>query len=640
MKRALTGFVAVLRREIAERRLLIVAAVLLGLVPLAVPLLPMGSVRGPEARAGTAAALALIASFVLAVVLGSSVLARDLAERRLGFYFSRPLPGWSIWAGKLTAAALLAFGSGLLILLPSLLLGDGLDPSGYWGQGAFWETASGMDGAFWAASVLVLLLGANVLGVMVRSRSPWLLLDLLAAVGLAALLWLVSLRLALAGATGPLGRAGLGLLAAILLSLAAASAVQVTRARTDLRRGHQVLSFTLWGLLGLSTAVFGGYARWVLAATPRDLVRIENLLPAPAGEWVVVQGVARDRAGFKPWFLLDTASGRSLRIPSMPGFWGWPVFSQDGRRALWLESESRRYFPLSVHRLDLDRPGATPSAERIGFDSEIPYGLALSPDGARLASIYKNRIQVHELGSGRLLMSQAPPAGEVWGGDRLRFLDGRTLRFVGSRRTGPPLEGDIVVVDLDVESGRSRESQVLGEDQLVWGFSADGQRLLLRSRRLDQGRFELRVADLRTGEVSAPLSMPGPLGEAGFLRDGRLVTASARSARVSLQILDGRRAEMKRLDLPGSRVRLGGQPMPGLLVVATAEGPANQDRSHWRTFLLDLDRGTLLPFGEGLSPVGWPGLRVGSLGTQLFLQGRNGLVRIDPATGRRRVILP
>ena len=51
------GFLAVLRREVAERWLIAVAALLLGLAPLLAPLLPLGPhLQGPDIRGGTAPA--------------------------------------------------------------------------------------------------------------------------------------------------------------------------------------------------------------------------------------------------------------------------------------------------------------------------------------------------------------------------------------------------------------------------------------------------------------------------------------------------------------------------------------------------------------------------------------------------------
>jgi hypothetical protein len=625
-------FAIVLRRELAERWLLALAAALLGLIPLAVPFLPLGISQAADARSGTAIALAVIVSYVLALVLGSTVLARDLSERRLGFYFSRPLPGWAIWAGKLAGAALLAFGSGILVLLPALLLGDRPDPSGYWGPAG----DSALSFTLWAMTVLALLLIANAFSSMVRSRSPWLLLDLLAGTLLVGLVGVVTGRLLAAEAFGALGMAHAGLLFAVVLSFTVASAIQVTRARTDSRRGHRLLSLTLWALLGLSALAFGGYARWVLGATPEDLVTIGGVIPAPKGDWIALGGsTGKLRGEFEPAFLLDTSSGRSFRLQGNPTVWGGMTFSPDGRHAAWMQMAGRGTFPITIHRLELDRPGAEPAATPIGFSEHMPYSLTLSPDGERLACLLEDRIVVQEMRNGRLLLAAPVLVGESWDRDRLRFLDSRTLRFYGARFQGSRAE--LRVVDFDLDTGRPlREIQVPGYDHGLRGISPDGQRLLLRARTQEPGRGELAIADLRTGEPPIAIPAPEDLSAFSFLADGRVVIVRRNRGRIDLHLLDSGGAELKRFNLPGHRVRLGGQPARGLLVVMTMQGSSEKT---WRSVLLDLESGALRPIGEELYPEGWPSLPPGSIGTQLFVQKKGSLVRIDPATGRHHAIL-
>lgn len=627
------AFVSILGREIAERRLLLLAALLLGIVPLAMPFLPLAHANPADARAGTAVALSLIASFVLALVLGSTVLARDLAERRLGFYFSRPLPGWAIWAGKLSAAILLAFGSGLLVLLPSLLLGDRPELAGSVTTGGrLWS----MDLALWAGSVLVLLLLANAVSVAVRSRSPWLLLDLLAAAVLTAAAWLITRRLLEARAFETMTAAHLGLLAGAVLSLAAASACQVVSARTDLRRGHRVLSLVLWSLLGLSVLAFGGFTAWVLGAEPEDLADIHQVLPAPAGDWIGLSGTAGGRAGYTPAFLLDTRSGRFVRISPIEGPWYGVAFSQDGRRAAWVEARGRSQFHLAS--LDLDRPGSAPILMP-GLLERLPHALALSPDGARLALLDTGRVLIQELRTGKLLASIPIPQGEVFRSDRIRFLDGRRLRFFGAEWSGmgKDLDSRIRVIDFEAGSGRVlRDFPVPGGGQILWGLSAGGDRLLLRSVVMSGGRFEMRVVDLQTGEPSVTIPLAGTFAGAVLLRDGRMVFVSDHRDRSWLQILDARGAELKRIPIDSDLVHLGGQPEPGLLVLAVRKPGLPRK---WRSLLLDVDRGSLRPLGEGLHPAGWPGLPEGSVGTRLFIQDEGGLVQLDARTGRRKTIL-
>lgn len=641
------GFLAVLRREVEERWLLALAALLLGLAPLLAPLLPLGTHRqGPDLRAGTALALALIVSYLLALVLGSTVLARDLAERRLSFYFSRPLPGWAIWAGKLVGAAVLSLGAGLLVLLPSLLLGDRIDPGGLWGPGLPWGSRLGLNAVLWAGTVLVLLLGANALGVMVRSRSPWLLLDLAAAAATAVLAWTLGARLLVAGAYGALIRGELGLLAGMLLSLLAASAVQVIRARTDLRRGHRLLSLALWALMGVSLAALWGYTRWVLAVTPRDLVKIEAVQPAPAGDWAAVQGIAWGRAGYRPVFLFDTSSSRFFRLQTAYGSWGGVTFSGDGRRAVWLVPNGSPILPLAVHRLDLQRPDSKPVATPISFTGDYPESIVLSREGRYLASIHHGRIVVEELEEGRLLLSEPVPPGQSWGREWLRFLDDGKLRFFSTRQMeSAPGSRDgrreMHLLDYDVEAGRvARSLRIpLTDDQMFSGFSPDGRHVLLESRDERPILSNLWIFDVLTGETSPPITLQKIRGTAAFLKDGRVLVSLRARGRLDLRLLDVRGTELRRFELPGVHLRLGGQPGPGHVVVGTA-AQTNVKARGWRSFLLDLERGTARPLGEGLVPAGWLWLPTGSLGAELFIREKGGLVRVDPFTGRTRVVIP
>ena len=118
------GFAAVFGREVSEWwKSLAVASLALGTLAAVLPLF-MDRPEFPVAELRSAMSLlfAFLLSAALALLLGGSVVSSDLSEKRLGFYFARPLPGWALWTGKMTAAAALACGGGLLVLVPSLLL--------------------------------------------------------------------------------------------------------------------------------------------------------------------------------------------------------------------------------------------------------------------------------------------------------------------------------------------------------------------------------------------------------------------------------------------------------------------------------------------------------------------------------------
>jgi hypothetical protein len=441
-------------------------------------------------------------------------------------------------------------------------------------------------------------------------------------------------------------RIQIAMLAVVPAALATASAVQVLRARTDLRRGHRLFSLTLWGLLGFTALTAAGYGRWVLAAGPEDLRGFLSIRPAPAGTWIAVSGPVGRQAGFQPFFLFDVRSGRYFRIPAVWWAYGeWTgAFSEDGRRAVWLEPEGRKEVPVSVHRLDLDRPGARPVEVPILFDKARPRDLSISRDGRRVAAIHEGRILVMDLANGRNLASVPVPAGD-WR-DGLRFLGSGALRFYGIRGIGggERWEQELRVIDIDSASGRVLRSLALPvQNEWVADVSHDGNHLLLRVR---DPMFQyniaatskIRIVDLATGESSSPIVLPAG-AEVDLLDDGRPLITESAGSKVILRLLDLRGAELRRFEIPAEWTTIGGEPAPGLLVVCVVPRGRPGGRESRQNLLLDLERGTWKPLIHGTVPVAWSHVPVGSLGTRLFLDNEGGLFELDPATGRRRVIL-
>jgi hypothetical protein len=652
------AFLAVCEREIAERRLLFLIG-LFGFAPFLLPLLPGSSRDAAELRAVGALVIAGVVSALLAAGLGASVLGRDLTERRLGFYFARPLPGWSIWAGKLAAALALCLGAGLLVLLPALLF-----------EGATRAALAANPGWLLAgvAIPVALVLLANLLSVMARSRSPWLAFDCAALAAVVLLGANAAERLLRAGmGGGALGEPIQGLLQRALLVLAplallaalAGGAVQVVAGRTDLRRGHRLLSLTFWGLLLAGVLGLVGWSAWLVAATPGDLTRVARAEAAPAGDMLAVQGVAAHREGYAPLFLMDASSGRFSRLFTVPDWSerGPVLFSGDGRRAVWFEPQallSRRPSAVLVH-LDLTRPEARPVQTSLSF-SERPRVAALSPDGRLFATLQGDRLTVEDVDAARLLATVPVAPGSFWQ-SRLQFLDGAHLRYFHTERPERPLGRGlraIVVTDVDLATGRSQE---IGrtppvDDVAFYEVSPDGSHLLVHQPELRLGLFAARggapLAELRAGYVVS-----------GFLSDGRVLAASLGNPRPfegadpgiagpanpagpakelkELVLLSAEGVEERRFPLPDSTLfRVGGQPIPGRLVIALREPGAG--REHWESRLLDLATGSIAPLGHDLLP--WGGLsRVpGSAGSRLFLRGGGQLVLLDPATGREKVV--
>lgn len=626
--------IALLRHEIAERRLIAAAGLLLGLVPLALPFLP-NVPRQPaeDLRGGTALILAGLLSGALALGLGATVVGRDLGERRLGFFFARPLPGWAIWGGKMAAALALAWGAGLLVLLPALLLGD------------LSRAELGRLVVVGALAVLVLVPLAHAVGVLLRARSAWLLLDLigLATIGVAALAILDALGRA--GAMSAFWNVAWGLGAALFAALVAAGLLQIARGRTDLRRGHRFLSLTLWSVLLVAVLTLAGAARWVIAAPLSSLAEIGSVSAAPAGSWIAVSGYAAHRGDYWPAYLVDLRHGAGHRIPliSVNGRW-WqpPVFSEDGRRAVWVEAGRGRYELVVADLAD----GVYRRRSSRLFNAQLS-SLTLSPAGDRLATYGRGRVLVEDTLSGRLLAS-APMANE-WPRVELRFLPGGGRLRIFEAVAAEDDRLTLVVRDLPLSGGPAVQvSRLAGAlptflrgqylEEMVQ-VSPDGSRLQV----LSGGR--LRLFDVTNGRELANLLAFGTQA-GGFLADGRWGAVSVAShrrpapARLHLFSRDGR--ELKSIALPRGGL-IGPLVAPELLAVQpfvpTKTDVLPAGMASGEALLVDLRSGRMRPLGPDLVPVAAAGARPGSLTARLFRRGSSELLLLDPATGALRPVL-
>lgn len=634
------GFAAVFGREVSEWwKSLAIASLALGVVaamlPLAVSRLGMAV---SDVRSGTAFLLALLLSATLAVILGGTVLSSDLAEKRLGFYFTRPLPGWALWTGKIAAAAVLAFGGGFLVLVPSLLLGDGPDLRGGWevvaplNLGGFGWTL--LFGFF----LLYLLLAAHAVSVILRSRSPWIGLDIAALGCVLALFGVARERLLLAGFSEVSRVLATDVVLFLLTGpiLFAAGAVQVLQGRTDIRRAHRFLSGTLWGLLLVLMLLFEVSSRWIVHASPEDLEATFYVTAPREGSWLAFTGPARHRPGYLPSFLYDVASGRFERVRfGVTYHWGPSLavsFSADGRRAVWMEFLDRPlHSPMVVWYQDLGRPGAQPVRTNILFEGSVPpNALAVSPDGSRCVTLHKQRIVVTEVETGRILASVPQPLDSPF--YRFRFVgSGRVRLYVSDGLLGVSSRvSEIHIYEVDVATGSvsptGRVPSVSGYQG--WSVGPAGDRGILR------GRKELRFHDARTGELLAEWD-GGGRRFASFLRDGRLAVVRSDSAGMELHILapDGK-SELQRFHFPGSRrLAIADQPATDRLRIVTAN--SLDKPKHWEVRLLDLETGKIRSVAQRTLTV----LSSQMDGSALDLKDGSGVVWFDWTTWQERAIL-
>lgn len=636
-------FAAVALREIAERRFVLVAAAVAAVLPFLVPLLPgVPTDQGPMAR--SIAALTLSCAFGLggSLLVGASVVGRELAERRLSFHYSRPLSGPVIWGGKLVGGLALVLLAEAIVFLPSSAA-SGRFPGLWGGTGDTW--------VIWAVQLLAvpLFLLAWVGSVALRSRSPWLVVDLVLLVGVPALLFVIGRRLV---RYGHLPRPSWALAAAgvLLAALLGATLAQVFAGRTDGRRGHGAQSLTLWITLLLATAAGAAWAERVIDPGVTRFVRAWAFPAGEGGDWVFVEGSAQESGEGRTRYLVNLSTRRTRLLPVTSG----AVVSADGSRAAYVTGSPFASREITVETIDLK------TSEAASLDlSEAPTGIALSADGRRLAVVSQGICNVLELPSLRSLAAARAPSAR-WACEP-RFVSPDVVRLY-PRRNRRAAEGsteasrvieDPVAAELHVGTKTVTtlatypitsipfpSRKVPGTDPgPVFHLlpSPDLSRILVLGFGSAHG---LRLLDAASGRVLASVDgseeMGNPIGL--FLADGRTVVSEPIAAGRRLAILapDGTRQGEIALPAGTKYVRIGHEVARGLLAVSlTRDGQAET----WDSYLADLASGGVRPLAvQALDRPFWTDSvfvpAPGSPATRLaWDKGSGRLVLFEPATG-------
>jgi hypothetical protein len=626
----MSSWMAVARREMQGRLSVCGAALVLGLVPLALPHL-LGYAHGSELRLAATSALALLFGALFAIVVGGGMIGGELADRRLAFYFARPLSAAAIFGGKAAALLLLLVGAQLLIWLPTMLV----DP---------------MRDDLWPALAIViastpLLVGVGLAGgITARCRSPWLLLDVVVAVatlGVFALLvrdltmtvWLhPSSPLHMFAAVG----APLGLLAAALLAGAAAA---LARGRTDGGRAHRAMSV----VLALTLLPAGGTALAVTRALERvDIRRLAGVtaaVAAPAGDWIYVSGPVDKGAqrGYEPDFFVQPTTGRSRQLGFIVGG-PFPSFSPDGTRAAWIETGNAldvlKNRARAENVLVVGSPGSASSERRATVDGDFMV-IDWSADGSRLALFDAERIEVHDAATLRLLSQASAPHGAQFVRAQLtadgmrafaRDERGVTVLALAHERATTVSRLETPVRWLDVAPTG---------DQLLVG-RPDGSIDLVR---LEGGgaRRLMDASPARPANVSPALVYESA---GGFLPDGRIALVCMNGDAAAICLYDGGGRIVRTVELANGRLRMGPLTPRGLLVGLDPRPTPTQ--KYERLWFVDLDAGSRRPLDDRWRLV-WTSPRLVGFPMAQRLLVRDiagGLIAWDPQSDRVTTVIP
>lgn len=489
---------AIAAREVSSRRFVVLAGSALGIVPLVLSwLTPWPGITPAEVRAGASLLIAGVLALAVPVMTGSSVFGSDLSERRIGFYFARPVPAFSIWAGKVGGGLVVVHAAVLASLVPAWLAGS-------------LHRDSWMLLAILTAPGLLFLI-ANAVSTSVRSRSPWIAVDFAAGLITSGLLWLAFRRtvLQLSGA-GNLGNtrvttffqiaAGTAL-AVLVLALLAGSYLQTASGRVDLARAHRSHSIGFWGLV-LTFSLFADVStRWLVNASV-DSLAAYWVRPGPSGTWVWVTGSLPGLRSFVPHtFLIEPESGRNLEIrPAVFPWSGASAISQEGNRAVWVKVDPlTKSRGLELVAVDLTSPDPLSGARRYPL-SGFPTRLVLSRDGALAALQVDETIQVLESASGKIVGSFRSPF-QKRSIHHIFFPDDGVLRLFGETQGQESSAGlDVEILDFDLRSRSLVKRGVVHapDAREVWLTLGPGEtHLVLRARGLD--RYEVSLHDGVTG---------------------------------------------------------------------------------------------------------------------------------------------
>ena len=628
-------------RELRERWLLLAASPVCGCFPLVLP--AFGQTRETALLVGIWGAFSL--AVAAAIVTGASMLARDGADGRIGFLFTRPLSWLQIWTGKWAAALVLTFGCGVLACLPWMMFLPPQPATHSW-RDMFLESARDTGLALPVLAVL-LIGGASLLATLYRARSAWLALD---AGLLLAALWGSARYVAPITLFG--FESGLGpwrpLLVALPLAAAllVASAAQTAIGRTDIRRAHRALSAGFWGMVGALLLVAAGFVAWVEEAGPADLEDVSAVRASADGRWLSVEGRTNRGGHYQAGFLLDTTTGGYVPTTDLDltDYWFEQTetstsISADGRFALRAD---RSDGGTALELLDLT--ATPPRRSKVQLEKSVPpswwTSIQLSPSGKEALVVQESSLSLFALPSGRSLVTSSLHPNWHVAAVRFRGQDARAwIVEAHPGRTRSQAPSEVRVIDLSASGQKESRAFTAQAGLQLRGQivpNATGDRLLT----LDGG---LRLRDAANGTVLATLAEDEVEG-ARFVPDGRVVAIEATREHRTLRVFDARGRALQSLDLGGvtqggGGLFIGPDAGPGRVIVA-ADLPFLQPR---RCLIVDLGSGQVIQTLEGLGPARsrwWadPLFAERHAGTGLFVDQDGRLARVDFTTGKSTVL--
>lgn len=513
---------AIVRRDLAERTYIFLTAVVLAVLPFILPRQMMGvrSFSYTDVITTIGSIVAVGFTLGLAVMIGVTMIGRDLSEKRMSFYFSKPLSASAIWFGKLIAAVVTLVVCFFVLFIPSYLFG-----TTSWHRA--WNLELPAAFAVVGGAALVLLLFGHVFGTIFRSKSPLVVLDIalmvVAGFGVVAIL-----RPLLEGFAADLTtRVAFILFGALMLILALSGAWQLAHGRADRKENHFALSRFVWVSLASVLVVAGMFTAWVVNMSPADLKTVNATQPQQ-GTWSFLFGNAKHRMDYHALFAYDMATGTAVRLHGVRS-WFSSGFSRDGRTIAYLNLTDFRAPEGELYTMQLG-PNVTPQNTRITLRRGAEF--ALSDDSSRIAVMDGPGVAtVYELASKKALASvRLPQAGTAR--RRFFFVNPDLLRiYIQSPQysTIGVVDHQIDIYEFDLRTRALAHTAHAGMQAKRVGLtvSPDGSRALILTD--NDSSSSARVIDARTGAVISETAGAG-LMHTTLLADGSVATLTKNAA--------------------------------------------------------------------------------------------------------------
>jgi hypothetical protein len=312
-----------------------------------------------------------------------------------------------------------------------------------------------------------------------------------------------------------------------------------------------------------------------------------------------------------------------------------PVFSEDTTRAVWVTDAWRN----TPRLMAADLRSNPPSVSRVPLP--VPPGsivsVGLSADGENVAVVQRAQATVFKFGSSQTTV--VAPLRAYWWRPIVFTSDGRA--HVLSGPADPLSPGVLDVIVLDPATGRPATTGHISTRRYAsehWGPGAARVAVVHSQAR----RPSLTLHDGSTGALIATLVPEGRAGGIAvtFMSDGRLAVAEYGRG-VVLRVFSTEGAESLSLDITPTFGFAGvAEVAPGVLAV---ELPIHGAAAGSDSVLVDVAAGRVIRREHGVKPAAASWFARGAQAVPdaggLFIDDRGALVRLDVATGERRVVL-